>query len=271
MALAKAEQADLEHFYRAAAYGDGLFETLRVSRGQIPLLQGHLCRLRKGMTILGLEGELQLVEQDLRRAGQTLEQGLLKLLLVRQHRQRGYAPQCRDAWFWVETHPLPAPVDSARGIQVGWAGMVLARQPRLAGIKHLNRLEQVLAAAERLKRKLDELWLCDSSGCLVEGVQGNVFLWMDGGWCTPELSHAGIAGVVRAWVLERLRAWDIPCEVRPISQTEATHCQAAFMTASGQGIMAVASVDDRPLEPHHAHIRQLQRAWNQMMRSGGVT
>ncbi len=265
MALHRLQTPSLPLNDRGLNYGDGLFETLRVAGGQLPLLQRHLQRLRRGMTVLGLDGDLAPVIRSLEATAAEIDQGLIKLLLVREGRERGYIPATSDAWFHLSVHDLPPPRDRGEGIRVARAETRLAIQPVLAGIKHLNRLEQVLAAGEARERGVDELWLADSHDRLVEGVQSNVFLVFGREVLTPDLRHCGVAGTVREWVLQTLRASGRPCRTGEILLSEAGGCQAAFMTSAAQGIMAVAEIDARPLDPHHELILDLQQAWEQWL------
>ncbi len=257
-----------ECFQRGLAYGDGLFETMRVADGRVPLIAEHEVRLNKGMTALQLQVDMPRLLDQLEQQAVALGDGLLKLVLVRRSSGRGYAPATRDACYFLEAHSLPPSKDQGQGIRTGIARLRLSRQPRLAGIKHLNRLEQVLAARETTERGLDELWLCDDRGRLVEGVQSNLFILGKSGWQTPVLDQAGVAGVVRAWVLRQMEALSLPCTVCAFPAVHLDTIQAAFMTSSGQGIMGVSHIDDQVLDPHHEVIWALKQAWKRMLESG---
>ncbi len=260
----------LELFQRGLAYGDGLFETIRVAAGRIPLLADHEARLKQGMAVLQLQANIPAIRAQLQEQAAQLGEGLLKLILVRRSAGRGYAPATQASCYRLETHPLPAIKDQGQGICAGIGRLRLSCQPRLAGIKHLNRLEQVLAAMEASERNLDELWLCNTQGQLIEGVQSNLFVLTQTGWHTPALEQAGVAGVVRAWVLRQMQREAQTVTHGAFSLTCLDSIQAAFMTSSGQGIMAVAHIDGRALDPHHERILALKQAWNRMLKTGQI-
>jgi 4-amino-4-deoxychorismate lyase len=116
----------------------------------------------------------------------------------------------------------------------------LASQPALAGIKHLNRLEQVLARAEWDDPAIDEGLLCDASGHVVCATAANLFAVIDGRLVTPDVSHAGVAGVARAIVVDALAA-----EVRRVSADDIERASEVFLTNALRGVMRVARIDAR--------------------------
>lgn len=191
---------------RAAEFGDGLFETLRIAKGRALLLSYHLDRLQQGadklMLSVSRDEVLSQLEQAL--AAFDASDGALRITCARASSGRGYGfdPGLK-AQLWFSFTPtqddwqcLPAPA------RIAVAEQRLGYFPRLAGIKHLNRLEQVLASAEARQRGVDELLMCDYRGRPLSMIAANVFLWMpEGYWLTPKLSHTGIAGTVRRLLL----------------------------------------------------------------------
>ena len=133
---------------RGMNYGDGLFETMRVHRGALPLWPRHLARLREGAARLGIAmPATDVIEARMAETVAGRDAGVLKLLLVRGNGGRGYAPAPdADAMWMLSLHPLPA--STPPGLRLHWCETRLGSQPALAGIKHCNRLEQVLARAE---------------------------------------------------------------------------------------------------------------------------
>ena len=121
----------------------------------------------------------------------------------------------------------------------------LARQPRLAGIKSLNRLEQVLARNEWTDRSVFEGLTCDTAGTLICGTMSNVFIVTDNEIVTPDLSHAGVAGIMRRKVIETAHRQDIPVAVRPIPVEALDAAGEVFLTNSQFGVLPVSRVDDR--------------------------
>jgi 4-amino-4-deoxychorismate lyase len=137
------------------------------------------------------------------------------------------------------------PAQQARtGVAVCWCRTALARQPRLAGLKHLNRLEQVLARAEWGDEFAEGL-MRDESGNIVEGTMTNIFLARDGGLYTPELTRCGVEGVMRGVVLERAEHLGIGCRIGPVTVAELEQADEVFLTNSLIGLWPVRRLENR--------------------------
>jgi len=186
---------------RGLQYGDGLFETLRVHRGEVPLWPRHLARLCEGAARLGIAvPEVAFVEARIAELVAGAEAGVLKLLLTRGDGGRGYAPPAEAAPVWtLARHPLPA---FQGALRLHLCETRLAVQPALAGIKHCNRLEQVLARAEAERAGGDEGLVRDTDGVPVCATSANVLVLRDGRWWTPPVARCGVAGVLRGWLLD---------------------------------------------------------------------
>ena len=134
---------------RGLAYGDGLFETIAVRGGRIPLLARHMARLAEGCRRLSIPLDLLLIEHELRTFAEQLGEGVAKLIVTRGEGQRGYVPPqpCQPLRI-LQAAPLPQypAAHAEQGVRLFPCKTRLAEQPLLAGLKHLNRLEQVLAA-----------------------------------------------------------------------------------------------------------------------------
>ncbi|WP_020681518.1 aminodeoxychorismate lyase [Marinobacterium rhizophilum] len=194
---------------RGLAYGDGLFETVQLRAGRPLLLDLHLERLRHGCERLSIDtrslfSELQ---NDLERITSLCELqdfGVLKIVITRGAGGRGYLPQAGvSATRILLLSAMPEYPDqpAQAGVTVRWCDMTLALNPRLAGIKHLNRLEQVLARSEWNDPAIREGILCDAEGFVVEGTMSNL-LWVRGGILyAPLLDRCGVAGVLRTQLL----------------------------------------------------------------------
>lgn len=233
---------------RGLAYGDGLFETLRVADGQIPLLARHLARLREGCGRLAIPLDEPLLRQELDAFGQQLGRGVCKLILTRGRGQRGYAPPRPAApQRLLQGAPLPAyPAENReRGVRLFPCVTRLAEQPRLAGLKHLNRLEQVLARSEWQSADYAEGLMRDMSGRIVEGVFSNLFLVRDGVLLTASLERCGVAGVMRAELLARASAAGWPVEVRDLADVDLAEADEVFLCNSLYGIWPVVALESR--------------------------
>ncbi|WP_315807599.1 aminodeoxychorismate lyase [Pseudomonas sp. C9-3] len=230
---------------RGLAYGDGLFETIRVSAGRPRLLARHRARLEEGVRRLSLSVSLDLVEDEILRFSALLGDGVAKLVLTRGEGARGYAPQA-DAQVRRLLLASPAPAYPAKnreeGVRLFSCATRLAEQPLLAGLKHLNRLEQVLARAEWSDPAFAEGLMRDVSGRVIEGVFSNLFLVKHGELITAELGRCGVAGVMRAEIIERARSQGLPVIVRDIDHGELADADEVFLCNSLYGIWPVLGV-----------------------------
>ncbi|HET6655248.1 MAG TPA: aminodeoxychorismate lyase, partial [Gammaproteobacteria bacterium] len=179
-----------------------------------------------------------------------IRNGLIKLIVTRGSGGRGYRPQVgMNATRILMTYPLPTEPDiltRAGGIRVGTAATRLARQPWLAGLKHLNRLEQVLAAGE--PGEFEERVMLDTEGNVIDGTMMNLFLIERGVLITPDLSMAGVAGIMRRRIIELAATVGIQCEERDVQPAELERADEVFMCNAVRGIRSVIRIDNRPLE-----------------------
>lgn len=250
--------------HRGIAYGDGLFETMRVHAGLVHWWERHWSRLAQGAARLGIalpdaayaraQAESMVYEHG---------HGVIKLILSRGAGDRGYAPSPEVESDWqLSLHPLPA-VPPAQGSVLRWCDTRLACQPLLAGLKHCNRLEQVLARGEWQQpgahdTDADEGLMLDCDGNVVSAIAANVFALLDGRWHTPLLDGCGVAGICRGWSLQALDA----AETR-IAPADLVAADAVFLCNAVRGILPVARLGDRRWAPSAAVVhaqRQLAAA-----------
>lgn len=229
---------------RGLAYGDGLFETIAVKAGKPSLLDYHLDRLASGCRRLAIAADFPLIRDETCRYAALLGDGVLKLILTRGDSQRGYAAAA-DAMprRILQGNPAPAyPAENAElGVSLFPCHTRLAEQPLLAGLKHLNRLEQVLARAEWQGAEYAEGLMLDMSGRVIEGVYSNLFLVRGGGLLTADLSRCGVAGVMRAALLDAAAREGIAVEVRDLSLDELQQADELFLCNSVYGVWPVRS------------------------------
>ena len=232
---------------RGQAYGDGLFETMRAHRGTLPWWDAHWTRLARGCERLAIALPDQ--AQVRANADALLPDGgdaVLKLLVIRGGGARGYAPPVDAPSNWqLERHPLPAPATG--GLRLRWCDTRIAVQPLLAGIKHCNRLEQVLARAECVAADADEGLVRDTDGHVVSATSANVFVFRDGAWSTPPLQRCGVAGTCRAALMAPLRAQEALMAVAAVESAD-----AVFLCNAVRGILPVASLGARSWPSHPA-------------------
>ena len=237
---------------RGRAYGDGVFETMRAHAGAVPWWDAHWARLVAGAQRLGMAVPSSEHAREQASALLAGRDAVLKLLLARGAGGRGYAPAGggKPAWS-LSVHPLPAPFPAA--ITLRWCALRLAVQPALAGIKHCNRLEQVLARAEWSDTSIHEGLVCDLSGRLVSATAANVFLLQGQRWRTPDVGASGVAGVCRGWAIARLEA-----SIEQIEPGEVEQADAVFVCNAVRGILPVARLGAREWSMH-PQVAALQR------------
>lgn len=244
---------------RGLAYGDGLFETMRVEQGRVPWWQAHLARLAAGAVRLCLPapdaGWLATEARGL--LARAPGAGVLKLVYTRGAGGRGYAPPAAPEPGWLLSAHAPPPPEGP--LVLRWCDTRLALQPALAGLKHLNRLEQVLARSEWQDPAVHEGLMLDTSGRVACATAANVFVRLDGGWRTPPVRECGVAGIARAWVLANAEA--VEAELSP---DEVRDAEALFLCNAVRGILPVGRLGERAwaADPATDELRRrLGRAW----------
>ena len=219
---------------RGLEFGDGLFETMAVRGGRVRLLERHLERLYAGAARLGIAAPATAaLRAELEGAAAEPGCGALKLILSRGAGGHGYRtdPGLASRRWLAALPPRTRPASWAdAGVAVRLCATRLAEQPLLAGLKHLNRLEQVLARREWSDPEIGEGLMCDVHGRLVCGTLSNVFLVTNGSIVTPQLTRCGVAGVMRAAVLAALRAAGSAVEERDVEVAEIAAASEVFLT-----------------------------------------
>ena len=234
---------------RGLQYGDGLFETIALRAGLPLLWERHLQRLTEGCRRLGLSPpDAPLLRRELDQIAGNETRAVAKIILTRGVSTHGYrSPAAGGVTRIVQRLAWPTTSANAMldGVALRWCTTRLARQPQLAGLKHLNRLEQVLARAE-WRDEVDEGLMCDSEGLVIEGTKTNLFLVeADGTLVTPDLSQSGVAGVMRAQILDSAAAMGLGCRVGPVSVGMVESAQELFLTNSLIGLWPVRQLEAR--------------------------
>ncbi len=259
---------------RGLAYGEGLFETIAVVDGRPLLWQAHMQRLVDGARRLGLAvPDIDGLKQETLRLCANQGLAVVKILWAAESGGRGYArseahteegmpairivscqqwPSTGLAAFGARSDPTSDSTSQSADAVLCVCETRLAEQPLLAGLKHLNRLEQVLAARE-VRSPADEGLVLSTSGALIEGVRSNVFIAKDGCLYTPALELCGVAGVVRGWILDQAQrdaSLGVGAEV-DVTHVSLQDCLAAdevFITNSVIGVRSVSAIEDQPFQ-----------------------
>lgn len=249
---------------RGLVYGDGLFETMRVRAGQIRFEQRHAARLREGCQRLAIRADLDGIWAQAREVAQRHGESTLRLQVTRGTAvARGYTPAGNEQpRAIVSVTAAPGPTELPAHRRVVTLRATLGENPLLAGLKHCNRLEQVLA---RLELKAGggafEGLMASSSGMLVSGTMSNVFLELDGELVTPSLDRCGVAGVLRAMVLETAARDANPVREATLPMEVLARCSALAVSNARMGLVPVHELDGRALD-EGARLRQLAATVN---------
>jgi 4-amino-4-deoxychorismate lyase len=241
---------------RGLAYGDGLFETMRFVAGRIPLLERHLARLRRGCDRLGIVIDEDRLRAELAQAlaalAGELAQGVLKLIVTRGAGGRGYRVPAGVAPTRVliaSALPEYPPDWSAEGVRVRFCELRLGASPALAGIKHLNRLEQVMARREWDDPDIAEGLLADARGRIVEGVVTNLFVVSGGRLLTPPIDTCGVAGVMREHILaDVVPRLGVPVVEAACERAVLGGAQEIFLCNAVVGVWPVRRIGARELQ-----------------------
>ncbi|WP_369957906.1 aminotransferase class IV [Psychrobacter sp. CLB018] len=295
-----ATQTTLSLDNRGLAYGDGFFTTMGVIDGQILWLDYHQQRLVSHATALQLQLDSQLLLAMLKTHAKQLQQGVLKLIVMRAEQEvrgYGYTPNIGGSAceIWLKSSPmaittaqsLPLANNQIIPLQPAASAICLSSQiaclpPPLAGLKSLNRLDNVLASGElnaikaqaieantwqdNIKPSIAEGLLRDMSGQWVEGTMSNVFYQLveasvakssnrphslnnsssnyltQGQWYTPSMAQSGVAGVMRQVIIDTLSTSENPVIIRSLQDEDLPHLSQLFFCNALRGIMPMSSL-----------------------------
>ena len=237
---------------RGFMYGDGIFETMLSCQGRLALWAYHYERLANGCRRLNIPvpEETSLLAQIQPRL-QPDRHHIIKIVVTRGEGTRGYRcrqPLSPNIVIGIAERRFHSPEYWQNGIAVFCCATQLAKQPALAGLKHLNRLEQVLAAQEWTDDYQEGL-MCDQAGNMIEATSHNLFCVQNGQLYTPDLSSAGVAGVMRRYVIELASKLGIPVYIQETKLSTLAAMDEVFVTNSIDGIWPVRQIGDWRFEP----------------------
>lgn len=233
---------------RGFTYGDGVFETCKIKDAKIPFWNLHKERLLTSCAKLLIPVVADLIEAQLSNllsscSPADIEHAVVKIIVTRGQGGRGYrSPDFVSPTIVIGVFPAPEypQIYFSEGITVRLCSQRLSCNPGLAGLKHLNRLEQVLARAEWQDNFIAEGIMLDINGNLIEAVFSNIFLIKNGALYTSDLSEAGVAGVMRRFILETLaQQAGLKTYVTRLSLDDLTNADEVFVCNSLYGIWPV--------------------------------
>lgn len=232
---------------RGLLFGDSCFTTVAIRNGQPELWSRHQARLQQCCERLCFPPlDFSRLQQEVFSACTGMARAILRVTITRGSGGRGYAlPSEIAPQRLLLRRDWPADIEArARdGIRLRWCTTPLASQPLLAGLKHGNRLEQILARAEWQDAQIAEGLMCDDRGRVIEGTTSNVFFRRpDGEWCTPSLATCGVAGVMRAEILSVLEQQGKTVQVADFAPTDLLAACEVFVCNAVIGIWPVIAL-----------------------------
>ncbi len=254
---------------RAFLYGDQLFETIAFRAGRAPLWQHHMARLKDSAPRLFMPvPDPELLAAECRLLLGERGDGVVRISLSRGSGGHAFEPLAEPSLRRVLTRrkwPEHLEEQRKRGLVVHRSPVRLAESSGLAGIKHGNRLEQVLAAEHARRAGVDEALVFATSGELIESIAGNVVLLVDGAALTPILDRAGVAGVGLSWLEQ---AADGAISRARLHAVDIDRAEAILMINSIAGIRPVRMLDERALTIPPL-VRRWQQLWEKLFECAG--
>jgi 4-amino-4-deoxychorismate lyase len=241
---------------RAIHFGDGLFETILIKNAVPTLLDEHLARLSKDAIRLKLPVlNIPSLKKQLLDIAKPFPNVIVKLIVSRQQNQRGYGIAKNQV---ADSIVIVNPIAKKKLIlSVIICQIKLASQPYLAGIKHLNRLEQVLATSE-LKQGVDEgLLFLHGEDKLQEAISSNIFIIKDSKVTTPKLIKAGVEGIAKQKIIQTAKAQKILIEEKDISLEQLLDADVVFLSNSVFGLRILSQIDKKYFITEHAIYNKL--------------
>ena len=232
---------------RGLLYGHTVFETIAIVDSTPRLLPAHLERLKNGALRLGIPLDDKLLASELDEFCSPMTQSCLRITLSIGSGGRGYqTPSEPQALRILSEHEYPNYPNSHReiGITLGVSDIRLSHQPLLAGIKHGNRLEQVIAR-QNWQQDWHEALLLDYQDNVIEANSANVFIVKNKQLFTPKLDQCGVDGVMRSYVIAMASELGFKTEAVSLSLQDILDADEVFLTNSLIGIWPVANCQDQ--------------------------
>lgn len=257
------ETTHISVYDRGLQYGDGLFETMRMLDGDVALWPDHVTRLQQGCQRLGIAFDRAYIEEQLAIVKTQVVTGVVKLIVTRGESERGYRVSLdfpvNIVWMCSEL-PVYPDFYYTQGVDILFCTTTISRNTSLAGLKHLNRLEHVLARRE-WQDEFQEGLMCDDQSHVIEGTMTNVFFVENDILVTPDIQYCGVDGVMRQRILNFARDEGIRTQTRNITPVDLEFFDSVLLTNSLIGAWPVNSIDGQgyaitPLAKHLvAHVR----------------
>ncbi len=234
---------------RGLHYGDGVFETLAVIDNRIRNQTRHWARLTEGCARLGLQApDMTVLEQEVHQLCAKQARAVVKIMIVRDGgEKRGYRCDAQapiHRLIFREDWPEHLPHWQQDGVRVRWCATRMSHNRALAGIKHCNRLEQVLARQE-WDDEYEEGLMQDEAGHVIEGTMSNVFLLQETRLSTPSLDDCGVDGVTRQRIIAEAPELGLDVDIRNITREDFNTAESVFLCNAIIGVWGVRQIEDQ--------------------------
>jgi 4-amino-4-deoxychorismate lyase len=234
---------------RGLSYGDGVFRTIAVRGGRAQHGSLHYAKLARDCASIGLRcPDAALLTQEVSSVCAQEPNCALKVMITRGVGERGYGYRADTVPTRILlSAPLPkyAQTYTEFGVKVRLCRLKLAPQPATAGVKHLNRLENVLARAEWSDSAIAEGILCDIDDNVIGGTMTNIFLVKNAALATPNLDRCGVGGLTRERLIEAAARHGVPCEVMTLAPNDVAAADEVFVVNSLIGVWPVRDIEGR--------------------------
>lgn len=236
---------------RGLQYGDGVFETIAYRNGKAEFLEQHLQRLLEGCARLSINFEqIDALRFEINTVCDhtDTDNAVIKVIVTRGSGSRGYfSLNDTEPTRIVSSHPYPKYPDQyqTEGVYLRFCDQMLSSNRKLAGIKHLNRLEQVLARNEWDDPDIAEGIMSDSDDNIIECTMSNIFIVEEDQLFTPSIIDCGIAGVMRGQIIQLATRSSLAVEERVITRKELAHADEVFVCNSIIGIWPVNAISNK--------------------------
>ena len=233
---------------RAVQYGDGVFETIAVKENLLEFWKEHYQRLSKGCKVLKIKCPPEVfLKKEISKFLKKIKKKkfILKIIISRGIGGRGYNPPKKakstrilGAYNW----PNYPEKNFKKGIKIDICKTKLAMQPHLSEIKHLNRLEQIIARSEWQSKNISESIMLDFNENVIEGTMSNIFGVKKNVFYTPDIKFSGIKGIMRNKILKLLKTKKEKYKVKKITLKELLNFEEIFICNSIFGIWSVTQI-----------------------------
>lgn len=242
-----ADQASVSPRNRGLLYGQNVFETIAVADGVALLLDEHIARLTAAAASLHIPLNVGAIRGEIERLSDSKKRAVIRAMVSMGEGGRGYQnPNSPESVRIVSLHDYPDHPKNywQQGIHLGLAEIRLGLQPALAGIKHGNRLEQIIAR-EQWQEEWQEALVLDQNDQVIEATQANIFALKNKQLSTPPLDQAGVAGIMRDYVLAAANKVGVDSQIVSLSVSDIEAADALFVTNSVIGLWPVKQFKKR--------------------------